>query len=185
MVCEASEYWKSWKGEGERDDNIMQIGVEQNKIYAPLELMLELYPLGKGAAPCPCGILMNKEVLRKHGGFNEAFKLYEDQVFLTKFYLNEYVYISSGCHNRYRIREGSVVHTFQASGQYFQERKKYLVWLEKYLLENNINRTEIWDRLNYAFLPYRRPYYYYFFHHVSNRLRRLRRKLARNFSMRT
>jgi glycosyltransferase involved in cell wall biosynthesis len=183
MVCEASEYWKSWKGDGEKINKVIPVGVEENKLYAPLELMFELYPLGKGAAPCPCAILMKKDVLIKHGGFNEAFGLYEDQVFLTKFYINEYVYISSSCYNWYRVREGSVVHTYRTTGKYFQERGKYLFWLEQYLLENNTNSPQIQEQLNRAFLPYRRPYYYYFFHHVPNKLRRLHKNLSRNLSI--
>jgi glycosyltransferase involved in cell wall biosynthesis len=183
MVCEASEYWKSWKQDGEKNNKVIPVGVEENKLYAPLELMFELYPLGKGSAPCPCAILMKKDVLINHGGFNESFGLYEDQVFLTKFYINEYVYISSNCHNLYRVREGSVVHTYRTNGKYFQERKNYLDWLEQYLIENNINSPKVHDRLNQAFLPYRRPHYYYFFHHVPNRLRNLHKKLSRNLSM--
>jgi glycosyltransferase involved in cell wall biosynthesis len=178
MVCEASKYWKSWKEDGEKINKVIPVGAEENKLYSPLELMCELYPLGKGGAPSPCAILMKKDVLKRHGGFNEAFGLYEDQIFLTKFYINEYVYISSSCHNWYRIREGSVVHTYRTTGKYFQERGKYLIWLEQYLLENNINSLQIQEQLNRAFLPYRRPNYFYFFHHVPNRLKRLHKKLS-------
>ena len=84
MVCEATEYWYSWNNPKE-NDAIIKVGVEQDQLYLPPQLMLNLYPLAKGDAPCVCGILIKKSSLEKYGGFDESFKgLYEDQVFLSK-----------------------------------------------------------------------------------------------------
>jgi len=135
MVCEATEYWCSWNNAG--NDIIIPIGTEQNRSYAPPDLLINLYPLGIGAAPCMCGVLVYREAMLRYGGFDESFPgMYEDQTILVKLYLNETVYISSGCHNRYRQRAGSLVHTSHGSGNYLQVRLKFLLWFEKYLSEH-------------------------------------------------
>ncbi|MEO5647725.1 MAG: glycosyltransferase family 2 protein, partial [Chitinophagaceae bacterium] len=111
MVCEASQYWESWQPTGKKDRLIM-VGKEQNKLFPPPQLAEKLYPLGEGFAPCPSSIIIRRSILEKYS-FEENFKgiyqLYEDQVFLLKVYLNEVVFISSQCNNRYRLREGSCV----------------------------------------------------------------------------
>ncbi len=103
MICEATEYWYSWNNQ-EHTDNIIPIGAGQDAAYAPPQLMLSLYPLGQGSAPCMCGVIIKKNVLEKYGGFDDSFKgMYEDQVFLSKIYLDENIFISSACNNRFRL----------------------------------------------------------------------------------
>lgn len=164
MVCEATEYWYSWKNAAKKD-TIIPVGTKENKMYPPPQLLLNLYPLGKGAAPCLCGILVKKYILKKHGGFDEAFKgMYEDQAFLIKLYLNEYVYISSGCSNRYRQREGSLVNTSHMSGKYHQERKHFLEWLKQYLKSTGTKHPKVKKLLEHALFPYRQPLLYLMIH---------------------
>ena len=143
MICEASEYWYDWN-QPQRENETILIGAEQDRSYNPPELMLTLYPLSKGAAPCICGIIVQKEVLARHGGFDESFKgMYDDQAFLVKFYLNETVFISSSCKNRYRQRPGSLVHSSHQKGSYLRERRYFLAWLKKYLKRNNIDYPKV------------------------------------------
>jgi glycosyltransferase involved in cell wall biosynthesis len=109
LVMEASEYWYSWNDVA-KNNEIVQVGASQNKLYDPPELMTLLYPIGDGAAPCICGLLADKKILQKHGSFDESFKgMYDDQSLLIKFYLHEKVFVSGECHNRYRQRPGSLV----------------------------------------------------------------------------
>lgn len=155
MVCEATKYWYSWANKG-IPDKIINIGVEQDKIYQPLDLNKLLYPLGIGDAPCMCGILIEKEVLYKYNGFDESFTgMYEDQVFLSKIYLQEQVYISSICNNLYRQRPDSMMSTSHKKGEYKLIRGRFLFWLQKYLENNKITDKEIWSLLNKALLPYK------------------------------
>lgn len=155
IVCEATEYWYSWNQSGEVD-NVIQIGVSQDQTYLPPRLMTELYPLKSGAAPCMCGILVKKEKLKKLGGFDEAFTgMYEDQVFLSKFYLSEPVYIASSCNNLYRQHADSMVET-SWNTNYHQVRRRYLKWLEKYLQQQNVNYPEVNVLLQHALKPYRK-----------------------------
>jgi glycosyltransferase involved in cell wall biosynthesis len=161
MLCEASAYWHyPWQS---RNANlkIIQIGRERDRLFRPLELVKHLYPLSDGAAPCPSGIMIRRNSLLKHGGFEAhftgKFQLYEDQALLHKIYLNEHVYISSACNNLYRQREGSLVHAITKEGEYHSVRKYFLEWLDKYIVQNNIGDQEIQNLLRKALLPYRQP----------------------------
>ncbi len=153
MVCEATEYWYSWR-DAKLSDVVIPIGTSANTLYTPPQLMLNLYPLGAGAAPCVCGIIIKKEVLLKHGGFEDAFTgMYEDQVFLSKLYLNEPIYISDACNNRYRQRQDSLVGSNQQRGQYFTVRMQYLTWLEQYIQQHDIHFPAVNTALQTAMQP--------------------------------
>lgn len=146
MLCEASLYWSDW--ENPLATNIMvYVGADQNKIYKPPHLIYTLYPLGKGAAPCPSGIIVTRESLLKLKGFEESFvganQVYEDQAFLCKYYLNEKVYISDLGNNYYRQRSGSLMESITKKQQYARVRKYFLEWLEKYLHNNSIHDKKI------------------------------------------
>jgi len=159
MICEASEYWYDWNDPNKKNE-IVYIGAEQNRLYRPPQLMLTLYPLGSGAAPCICGMLVKKEIVDKHEAFDESFSgMYDDQSFLIKFYLHEAVYISSTCKNKYRQRPGSLVHSSHGKSDYLTERKYFLKWLKNYLQKNNINYPEVNSLLRRALLPYKTSYF--------------------------
>ncbi|WP_170114185.1 glycosyltransferase family 2 protein [Pontibacter mucosus] len=146
VICEATAYWYNWNAP-EKENQVVYIGAAQDKLYHPPQLMLELYPLGKGAAPCMCGIILERDLLRKLGGFEDSFRgMYEDQVFLSKLYLNAPVYISSNHHNLYRQRSDSLVGSAQNTAAYHVIRKQYLRWLKVYLRQHPQKYKEV-DRL--------------------------------------
>lgn len=181
MVCEATEYWYQWK-ENTKKDVIIPVGTKGDQLYPPPQLMMNLYPLGKGAAPCLCGLLVKKNILVKHGGFNEEFKgMYEDQVFLSKFYLHEKIYISSQCKNRYRQREGSLVYVSHAKGTYEKERRKFLDWLEKYFQQEGINDKPLDKLLKKALFPYRYPLLTKFRHLIPKAIKKWGKRIFSAF----
>lgn len=177
MVCEATKYWYSWNDQQKKDE-IIPIGAPPDQLYQPRQLNRLLYPLKKGAAaPCMCGIVISREVLLKHGGFNEAFTgMYDDQVFLTKIYYNEKVYISSSCNNRYRQRNNSLMSTAKEREDYIHYRTRYLEWLKAYLNNSNNKDKEIYSTVKKILLPYKYPLYHNLFHQlprkIFNRLRK-------------
>ena len=157
MYCEATNYWRSWN-DVNRENQVIPVGIGGDQSYTSPALMLELYPLERGAAPCLCGVLVRKNILVKHGCFDESFKgMYEDQVFLCKIYLHERVYISTNCNNLYRQREGSLVNTSHALGTYERDRHFFLIWLEGYLKTNAKNEIEVKKRLQKVLFPFRYP----------------------------
>ena len=180
MICEASEYWYSWnKNDNSSKDKIIQVGKQQDKVFSPPQLVELLYPLSDGAAPCPSGIIVKKEAFDKHLGFEAHFtgkyQMYEDQAFLFKIYLNEFVYISSVCNNRYRQREGSLVQKVTHEGNYAVVRKYFLKWLQYYMRQNNIRNQKI-ERLIYkAYEPYNRPVIHFLRKFLNKVVRRLKK----------
>ncbi len=175
MICEGTLYWYSWNNPSGQDKKIL-VGVEANKVYYPPQLMVDLYPLGKGAAPCVCSLIVKKEVFLKYGGFDDNFRgMYEDQVFLSKVYLNEPVFVSDACNNLYRQRRDSLVSSSQDQKIYYETRVRFLNWLIKYIQENNIAFRQVNLMITKALSHTGSllPYYYPRFYFITNRLPRI------------
>ncbi len=136
MVCQASRFWYSWNNPN-KEDVVVNIGVEPDRLYHAPELIKSLYPLGKGAPPCPTGIIIKKEAFKRSGGFEESFtgvyQLYEDQAFLSKIYLHDNVYVSGTPNNLYRKRPGSLTESANDEKHYKKVRLFFLNWLEEYV----------------------------------------------------
>ena len=133
MVIGASQYWRSWAGDASRADEVVAVGTTPDTIAEPPRLMLDLYPLGAGAAPPPSDLLLRAEAVREVGGFEASFRgplmLYEDQAFLSKIYRRYPVYVASACWDRYRERPDSIVAANTAAGRYWSVRRHFLQWL--------------------------------------------------------
>ena len=109
MVYGASQYWYSWTGipSDATRDYICDIGVCPDTLFQPCTLLNLLL---KGLhSPGPSDFMVRREALHRVGGFEESFKgqdqLYEDQAFLAKVYLQEPVFVSNECWDRYRVHE--------------------------------------------------------------------------------
>jgi glycosyltransferase involved in cell wall biosynthesis len=156
VILEASEYWRSWNSNDEQDI-IIPIGAKEG-VYSPPNLMTTLYPLGKGSAPCPSGIMARKVVFRRcsfEENFRGMYQMYEDQAFLCKVYLKETVYVSEASHNRYRQRPSSLVSSVHHSGNYHLVRKFYLNWFQAYLTHHPVEYKEVNKLLSRALASYR------------------------------
>lgn len=161
VLLEASLYWNSWKDTG-KGDTVVRVGAAEG-IYKPPGLMHALYPLGKGAAPCPSGIMVQRAALRRcmfEDLFRGIFQMYEDQAFLCKVYLKETVYVSAACHNKYRQRHNSLVSAAHESGNYHQVRSYYLYWFKDYLYSQPVRFNSVEKLLRKAQMPYREPFLY-------------------------
>ncbi|CAN5332023.1 hypothetical protein BH23BAC3_BH23BAC3_32670 [soil metagenome] len=171
MICEATTYWYSWADHPNKDE-IIPVGVPQDRLYQPQELNMLLYPLRFGAdAPCMCGIVLLKEILIKHGGFDESFTgMYDDQVFLTKMYYHENVYISSNCNNRYRQRAFSLMSTAEKKEDYIIFRTRFLEWFKSYLEVRGATNNQVYKLVKKTLLPYKYPKYYYAFHVLPRKI---------------
>ena len=146
LVCEASKYWYSWEN-ADLADVITPVGVAADQIYCPPTLVTNLYPLGKGSAPCPSGAIVARSVFETVIGFEESFigknAPFEDIAFFNKIYLHECVYVSSSCNNLYRQRSNSVVGEMKNFGYYNSAKHFYLQWLKKYLKTHHINNNNL------------------------------------------
>ena len=161
MVCGTSLYWRSWTEQPGDEDVAIAVGAPADALVAPPDLMLTLYPLGDGAAPCPSSLLIRHAVIEHVGGFEEHFRgdnqLYEDQGFLAKVYLRTPVYVASACWDRYRQHPDSCVSSVTEAGRYHVVRRYFLEWLEGYFAAEGEEGSEVWRRLQRALWPYRHP----------------------------
>ena len=157
LVFGVSQYWVSWTGEPEdlNNDSMPNLGVEPNTLFRPPSLLLLLYPLGRGAAPCPSDLLLVRELVERVGGFEEqfdaerAYQLYEDQAFLVKVYLASRVFAAGECWTRYRMHPNSCMSRFlQDDEKHAASRSFFCNWLEKYLAEREIGNEDIWSAIN-------------------------------------
>jgi len=176
VICEASKYWFTWEKPNSQD-MMIKVGVEENKLYEPPVLIYKLYPLGKGAAPCPSGMIMKKTVLDKIGGFEESFtganQVYEDQAFLCKIYLTEKVFVSGEANNLYRQRSGSLMQSINQRKQYLKVRAFFLKWMENYLEQHNIDDARINKLISQAKFEIKNPNLHLFFAKFRSRIQRL------------
>ena len=161
VLLEASQYWNSWLPQS-RPDVVVPVGVSEGTYYPP-KLMISLYPLGKGAAPCPSGIMVRRDVLSRYD-FEESFRgiyqMYEDQAFLCKVYLKEVVFVSAAWHNKYRQRASSLVSSVYESGKYDMVRRYYLQWFSGYLKSQRTSFKQVTSMVNRARMKYTAPIKY-------------------------
>ncbi|MBX3438091.1 MAG: glycosyltransferase [Planctomycetaceae bacterium] len=153
LLYAPTEYWYSWTGKPEDQDrdHVPDLDVPLDTLLEPPQLLTRLYPLGTGQAPCMCSLLVRREVFERIGGFEERFLgFYEDQAFLTKVYLSETVYVSSGCWDRYRIHPNSCSAAVERLGQHDDFRRTYLQWFKSYLVSRGVSDSEIWTALDDA-----------------------------------
>lgn len=145
-------YWYSWTGdpEDEQRDFIPALGVEPEALIDPPDL-LPLFLRGEAAVPCTCSLLVRREALDRVGAFEEAFRgMYEDQAFYAKMVINEPVFVSGGCLERYRQHQDSRSAVTIDSGLEDKARLAYLDWLENYLHEQAIDDAATLDALHWA-----------------------------------
>ena len=160
LVCESSKYWYSWE-DASAHDVITPVGVAPDRIYYPPKLVVKLYPLGKGSAPCPSGAMVARSVFDTVNGFEESFigknAPFEDLAFFNKIYLHECVYVSSSCNNLYRQHANSVVGQMKNFGYYQSAKHFYLQWLKQYLKSHPIKNRNLHFLIKKAMLKNKHP----------------------------
>jgi glycosyltransferase involved in cell wall biosynthesis len=160
MVYGSSQYWYSWTGnpEDKEHDYVPDLGVQEDTLFEPPDLLLLLHPLGYGSSPPPSDLLLRRELVERIGGFEEDFRgdfqFYSDMPFLAKVYINAGVFVSSECWDRYRIRPDSSFSVSTKQGHYHAARQFFLNWLETYLSKKGVNNAEVWAALHKAVQPY-------------------------------
>jgi glycosyltransferase involved in cell wall biosynthesis len=162
MLLGATRYWYSWTAhpEASQQDHVVFAGAPQNRLFAPPELVHVLYPLGRGVAPSINTVLVAAQLHDKVGGWEDDFrKAYEDQVFLTKIYLEAPVYISDQVCDLYRQkRPMSAMQTEHVGSRKRLHRLHYLEWLENYMSCKGLEGSPEWRLLQQALRPYRKPF---------------------------
>lgn len=161
MVCDSAIYWYSWGGG--KDEPVLA-GPVQDAVVLPPMALLETYPLGRGHAPCPSGILIRKSAYEEVGGFEASFtgplQMYEDQAFFSKIYLDYAVLFTRDCGLLYRQHPASCVAENMRSGLYDQVRLHFLQWLGSRLGKHDTADRRVRRAWRRAMRPYRFPVLY-------------------------
>jgi len=150
MLYGNAQYWYSWTGEPEdiQRDSVPKLGVQPNTLFEPPALLTLLFPFGTAPAPAVSNFLLRREVIERVGDFEEAFAgMFQDQVFFSKVYLKEPVFVAAECWSKYRQHPDSCFSVWERTGQLHSSRLSYFNWLEKYLSEQGVKDTEIWKLL--------------------------------------
>jgi glycosyltransferase involved in cell wall biosynthesis len=112
-------------------------GVRPDREYQPPYLLVRVIVEDRGDVPCTCGVMVRRAPLEAVGGFEQQFRLYEDQSLLAKVFLEYPVRVSSGCYSLYRQHDRSTSAAATARGEYsgnmpHDARRNFLVWLSGY-----------------------------------------------------
>ncbi|WP_460208282.1 glycosyltransferase [Scytonema sp. NUACC21] len=167
MVYSSTYQWFSWTGDPETAqlDFKRPLGVQPDTLLQPPKLLIS-YLEGKAFTPGTCSVLIRHEAIQDVGGFEEFFRgLYEDQIFFFKLCLKAPVFVESGCWDRYRQHPSSCCQVAISQGQFHPLKPNdfhltVLNWLEKYLSEQEVKDTEVWQALKKAMWPYHYPTLY-------------------------
>jgi len=137
-------YWRSWDG---GDDMLVPTGHVQGRILHPPEASLQLYPLGSASAPCPSDLMLRRSSVEAVGGFEASFtgplQMYEDQAFLSKFYLDRTIYFDDRTWLDYRLHDRSCMAGVKAAGAYHDVRSHFLTWFRSYLEARNLPKDAL------------------------------------------
>lgn len=181
MVAEASDYWYAWEDQSYANIKVT-VGVNQDKVYTPPQLLSALYPLGKGAAPRPSSLMVTKEAIEKAGNFEDLFlnelPVYEYQAFLSMIFLHEKVFISSACNNLYRQRQGSPGSMVFTGAEHHRVHAAFLQWLQGQVLKNKISDLPLWRLIRKAGFFYRHPALNFFWNTIPGKIVRLVKQIV-------
>ena len=139
MVYGNSLYWYSWSGEPSdaARDYFPAMGPTTGVGDGREVLLRQLR--AKTASPCPCAVVMRRSVVEHVGGSNEQFpRMHEDLVLYAKLLLAADVIVVDGWWERYRCYSrslGSVTEAARETGTLEAAQRRYLRWLEGYLIE--------------------------------------------------
>ena len=148
VVCGAFQYWYSWTG-NRRDahrDFIVRLGVAAERLYQPPRLLIHNLRAG-GRKPGTSSIMFRRESLLVDVCDESFVGLGDDQVFWAKLSLLLPVFVTDECLFKYRQHPDSFCAVAMKGGEDFTAWKRFLSWLEHYLISEKIDQPEIWKTL--------------------------------------
>lgn len=172
-----------WNPGTKRPVRSEKLGVEPGRVYLPPELAIRILLKHRGAVPCTCGVLIRRAAILAVGGFEEEFRLYEDQTLWAKLFVSYPVLIAGRPTARYRQHDASTSAAAARKGEYHGWRQheaegRFFEWFVSYIAEAGIADPRLSRALTRALAPYRRRSAAagrtarYLVKRVANRLRR-------------
>ena len=129
------------------------------RVHPPPKLLRRLILMQDGHVPCTCSVLIRRSAIEFVGGFEEGFRLYEDQALWVKLFLHYPTYVIPVCLSRYRQHPGSVSAAATERGLYNRmsmhpSRGLFLAWLAAYVAENGVKDRRLSRAIRLARAPY-------------------------------
>lgn len=173
-VVYGATHW--WSDAGDIPPYIEKAGVEPDRIYRPSELVRRVLLDKEGDIPCTCAVFIRKEAADAVGGFEERFRLYEDQSLWAKLFLSHPVYVASAVMAGYRQHDASTSSRAIAAGQYHPHRpheahRAFLEWLDRLIVTRGDSDEALGRAVARELATYRHP--------VRTRLARGARRVIR------
>jgi len=132
--------WYSWTGDpaDASRDQVPDLGVPRERVLSPPGPLIDWVRRG-APSPCTCSVLVRRDVMESVGGFEAAFPgMYDDQAFYTKICLTTPVIAAASATSRYRRHPDSCYSRAKASGRAMQDRRRFIDWLRRYLVEHDV-----------------------------------------------
>jgi glycosyltransferase involved in cell wall biosynthesis/peptidoglycan/xylan/chitin deacetylase (PgdA/CDA1 family) len=138
--------WYSWTG-NPRDqgrDRLRKLGLPRDRLlYPPLPIVRFLE--GDAAIPVIGSLLARRSAVEAVGGFEDEYAgLYEDQVFYARMMLSHPIVVTGGWEEKYRRHARATTKLTRSSGGTYEEHRKYIQWLNRYLSEQGWQGTQLW-----------------------------------------
>jgi len=151
-----------WYPGGERRDRVERLGIAPDRIHDPPTLASDVLLLHKGDVPCICSALIRRAVVTAVGGFEESFKLFEDQTLWGKLFLRYPVFVTSRPSSRYRQHAESTSARALRGGDYHPWRrnaaeKRFVDWLRSHAESLGIEQPDLIGAFRKAAAPYNNP----------------------------
>jgi glycosyltransferase involved in cell wall biosynthesis len=192
MVFGRTQVWFSWTGHPDDlgRDYLLPSYPKPNRLVSPPDLvrilLLDETPIAAGS------ILLRRSAYERVGGWvDEVRHMHEDYALYLKLFLEEPIFISDQCWDRYRqhpdsytavwFRENRPAHGPFSPRRLFSCRPDWLLlltWYEGYLRRRGWERTDLWRLVQLRMYPERHPVRYlrsYGSRKARSALRRARR----------
>jgi hypothetical protein len=130
------------------------------RLHRPPTLLREIILLEDGHVPCTCSVIVRRSAVEAVGGFDERFRLYEDQTLWAKLFLRFDVFVTPVCLSRYRQHASSISALATAAGDYDRmaahpAREPFLEWLGDIIDSEGGGDPSLVRALRLARSPYR------------------------------
>jgi glycosyltransferase involved in cell wall biosynthesis/peptidoglycan/xylan/chitin deacetylase (PgdA/CDA1 family) len=164
MVYGRTQWWFSWDSASEvrQEEYLYDPAVPLDSIVEPPSLVAPLIR-NDGNPPYTCSMLIRRSAYERLGGFEESFRgLFEDQAFFAKVFLEERVFVSRRCWDRYRQHDQSACAVGLRTGELHPldlspARQVFLEWLDRYIRSRSIGDEVLLRLLADELEPYRFP----------------------------
>lgn len=149
-----------WHPDDPRRDWTESTDGRAGRVFRPPALLSSLLLLQDGQVPCVCSVLIRRTVATALGGFEERFRLYEDQALWVKIFLRHAVFVTGRTLSHYRQHAASASARASGTGAYDRmsahpARAVFLDWTAEHLAQSGIRAPTLAAALRLARAPYR------------------------------